>query len=195
MPAGPKPIFRRGEPIPAASLQRLVDEVWANRFLGISGGSAVQSPNGFHLAVAPSSSSGTSTEILPFAVRNATTEEDGARVRVYTGIIAALDPVAAGPFSTGDTTPKYVSITTGGVVYVALTCAYDSASGLWSATSFTVGTATTLPAGNATTAYYPLKTVSYAAGELTLAGGVTGNIGWQRCGDGSTYSDQYWLAP
>lgn len=128
-----------------------------------------------------------------------TTGPDVAKVRVYYGTINALDPTTAGdgPFSVADDPAFTVEVSDGETVYVDLTVSYDSGTGIWSCTAFTVTAADPLPTKTATHAYYPLGTVTVASNAVTgISEGVNGNIGWERCGtvaDG--YEDYWWAGP
>lgn len=131
----------------------------------------------------------------PFLLINAS-ESGTAKVRVYSGLVNALDPVADGPFSTADSPAFLVTVTDGQTVYLDITLSYDSATGVWSYTSYNVAAGASLPSATSTHAYILLGTVAVASGDVTaIAPGASGNIGHERCGDSTTYSDKWWAGP
>jgi hypothetical protein len=129
-----------------------------------------------------------------------TTGPDVAKVRVHYGTINALDPTTGGdgPFNAADDPVFTIEVADGETVYVDLTVSYDTGTGIWSCTSFTIGASDPIASANPNThAYYPIGTVAVVSNAVTaISDGVNGNIGWERCGTvANGYTDYWWAGP
>lgn len=178
-------------------LRSLLDLILEDRArLMPSSGDEIPSPQGRWFNTRGGTGDGTGATTHPFLVIDAsTTGPDVAKVRIYSGTINAMDQVANGPFSAGDDPVLTKTVTNGQHVYVDITLSYNSTTGVWSYTSFTI-TAGALPSATPTHAYYSLGTVVVASNAVTsIGGGVSGNIGHERCGDSTTYVDHWGAGP
>jgi hypothetical protein len=158
-----------------------------------------ETPGGTQILVRsqPSAAGGASASTHPFLLVDAsTTGPTVVKVRCYSGMVNALDPVTIGPFEASDDPPFTVVVTNGQTVYLDLTLSYSSGTGIWSYTSYNVAAAASLPSATATRAYLSLGTVTVSGGSVTaITGGVAGNIGHERCGNSTTYVDYWWAGP
>jgi hypothetical protein len=132
-----------------------------------------------------------------FLLENASTGGT-AKVRVHSGTINALDPVADGPFNAGDDPVIAVNVADGDTVFLELSLSYSTSTGIWTCTSFTIRVDTPIESPTTTLAFHPLGTVTVAANDVTaISDGVNGNIGWERCGKNVSgeYQDYWWAGP
>lgn len=149
-----------GEPIKASEWNRMVDWLRSLVVQPSAGVRVTRGPSGTSLAVVPSSPSPRSKDVkvFPLKIVDASTEEDGVRVRIHNGRLGGLLP---GEMSLGDDPHYYLYLGNGshfivGEVSVASNGIFTGAS------VYNNGTAG-LPAANGSTVYILIGRVVVAS--------------------------------
>lgn len=160
--------------------------------VGVSIGDA---DGGGMLINAQGAAGGTGTS-HPFLCLDAS-KKDQARVRIVSGAINGFDPVSDGPFESGDSPPYVLNVEDGNVIYVIVEVSFDDDALTWNATGFDVQAGDSLPEETSSEAFFPIGSVSInpESRVVSVADGVSGNIGWRRCGTADDTISQWGPGP
>jgi hypothetical protein len=146
LPAKAKP----GEPVKASEWNKMVD--WL-RSLVIQPSSRVRvtrGPSGTSLAIVttPPATRSKIVKVFPFKIEDASTQEDGLRVRIYNGRLGGLLP---GEMSLGDNPHYYIYLGTGTHHIIGQVSVADN--GTFTGASVYDNGSTGLPSANGNTVY------------------------------------------
>lgn len=181
LPTVPKP----GQKIPVS---RIIEEIRTRTISGGGMGLVRHHGSGILIGKRPtallSASRRGGLNLHPFKVSNATTEEDGAQVKVRFGMVNSTTPTID-DVPLDDVPAPLLAVVTG-VIYLAVTVDEEDGSII----TATVENAAELPENTATEGYLALATVTVEDDAVTaIAQSVTHSLEHRRCG---TNDHHFW---
>jgi len=113
-------------------------------------------------------------------------------------LIAANDGAAKGSIVYGtvagfDIAPAATAVSNNDNGYVDLTVSYNTTTGVWTASAAALAFAATVPAATATHAYLNLGYFTVSGVIAVAFPALSGSQSWKRCGNSSTYVDNWYL--